>query len=73
MNTAEGQVILLDDAYITLKCDDVKGFSAILDEEDESSEIFRPVTKDEQIAKVKSTTKKKWTKQPKRLPTMPNT
>lgn len=53
VNTAEGQVILLDDAYITLKCDDVKGFSAILDEEDESSEIFRPVTKDEQIAKVK--------------------
>ncbi len=52
VNTAEGQVIVLDDAYITLKCDDVQGFYATLDEEDYPYEQWKPLTKDEQIAKV---------------------
>lgn len=59
VNTAEGQAIILDDAYITIKCDDVKSFAAVLDEDDEyTSETWKPLTKDEQIAKVEANNKK---------------
>lgn len=52
INTAEGQVIILDDAYITLKCDNVKDFAAVLDDVDDENEKWQPLTKDQQIAKV---------------------
>lgn len=52
INTAEGQVIILDDAYITLKCDNVKDFAAVLDDDDDENEKWQPLTKDQQIAKV---------------------
>lgn len=52
INTAEGQVIILDDAYITLKCDNVKDFVAVLDDDDDENEKWQPLTKDQQIAEV---------------------